>query len=100
MNIDRKMVNLFLYIRKNVPPEIRQGMKLSSPTLESDLVAVFNIIDNYKVKAAITEFFKRSGTARSWLPQADNSKKQTNLANNLSENLRYYRGALVEKLVF
>lgn len=99
MNIDRKMVKLFFHIRKNVPTEIRRGMKLSSPTLESDLVAIFSIIDDNKVKAAITEFFKRSGAARSWRTQIRNPKKQVNLSNNASDNLRYYRGALVEKLV-
>lgn len=90
MNIDRKMVNLFFEVRNNVPIEIRQGMKLSSPTLESDLVAVFNIIDNDKVKADIAEFFKRSGTAGSWLTQIKNSNQEQSLASASSKKRNYY----------
>lgn len=87
MNIDRQMVNLFFEVRKNVPAEIRQGMKLSSPTLGSDLVAIFNIIDNDKVKFAIERFFKRAGDADNWLSEIQDLKHEHDLANNLAKTL-------------
>ena len=61
MNIDRKMVTLFFEIKRNMPFEQREDMKIASHDLGDRLVGIYQESDNRTMRMLIEQFMMRAG---------------------------------------
>lgn len=110
MNIDRYMVNLFFEIKRNLPYNLREPLKISSPNLGDSMLDVYTSIDNEATKRLIEVFFERAGA--DWVKKlrsvkgsgslnfigssSDNKQTKAKVKPTIkSEKARYYRGALI-----
>ena len=100
MYIDRPMINLFFEIKRALPLEDQNEMKLSSPDLREQMVTLYKNTQNTQVKQLIEFFLRRAG--HDWLakinpkPLALNRLQLTKEINPKQNKPSYYRGALVE----
>ena len=60
-NIDRAMVNLFFEIKRNMPFDQRQAMKISSPNITQQLIGIYEESSNNSLKHLIQDFMVRAG---------------------------------------
>lgn len=61
MNIDRKMVNIFFEIKRNMPFELREDMKIASPDLGARLVGIYQESDSSPLRTLIEQFMLKAG---------------------------------------
>lgn len=61
MNIDRKMVSLFFEIKRNMPYEQREDMKIASHDLGERLVGIYQESDSSTMRMLIEQFMLRAG---------------------------------------
>jgi len=81
MNIDRPMASIFFQIKRSMPFDVRDDMKLSSPDIGERLVYLYKHSNNQAIKAMIEDFMSRAG---------DEWKSQLNLSpkNKLVDAIR------------
>lgn len=60
MNVDRYMINLFFEIKRILPNDIRQQLKIASPTLHEELKELQKSVDNEATQRLIEVFFERA----------------------------------------
>lgn len=72
-NIDRAMVNLFFEIKRNMPFEQREHMKISSPDVGEKLVSIYHRSSNNSLKQLIEDFMQRAGGT--WAGKLSPSKR-------------------------
>lgn len=77
LNIDRAMVSLFFEIKRNMPFEQREEMKISSPTIGTSLVEVYQNSSNKALKRLIRDFMQKAG--EDWLAKIATPKKTKRL---------------------
>jgi len=85
MNIDRPMVSLFFEIKRNMPFEQRDDMKISAPDVGERLVSIYRHSNNEALRQLIENFMSRAGT--DWSKQLSPSKKP---------KMMFYRGVFAE----
>lgn len=73
MNIDRPMVSLFFEIKRNMPANEREEMKIASPDVGDQLVAIYQDSDDKALKQLIETFMNRAGS--DWAKQLSKPKK-------------------------
>lgn len=73
LNIDRAMVSLFFEIKRNMPFEQREEMKISSPTVGASLVKLYRNSSNKALKRLIRDFMRHAGD--DWLAKIVKPKK-------------------------
>jgi len=73
MNIDRPMVTLFFEIKRNLPFESRDAMKLSAPDIGERLLDIHHASGNKSLKSLIEKFFSRAG--EDWIKRVAPPKK-------------------------
>lgn len=73
MNIDRPMVTLFFQIKRNLPFEIRDDLKISSPAIGTQLVSIYQKSDDKPLRQLIEEFMQRAGD--SWVSKLNKPQK-------------------------
>lgn len=61
MNIDRKMVSLFFEIKRNMPYEQREDMKIASHDIGERLIGIYQESDDRTMKTLIEQFMLRAG---------------------------------------
>lgn len=61
MNIDRPMASLFFQIKRSIPFEARDEMKISSPSVGQKLVSLYKDSNDKEVKSMIEDFMSRAG---------------------------------------
>jgi len=61
MNIDRQMVTLFFQIKRNLPFEARDDLKISSPAMGTELVSIYQTSNDKPLRLLIEEFMQRAG---------------------------------------
>ncbi|GGZ96215.1 hypothetical protein GCM10008090_00530 [Arenicella chitinivorans] len=107
------MVNLFFEIKRNLPPELGDDLKISSADLSSAMINVYWSSDDNMVRTLVEAFFRRAGDE--WYVQLQPKKRYyrgveiaENRAHTQSKSIarpdsdkpkakkRFYRGALVE----
>ncbi len=79
LNIDRAMVSLFFEIKRNMPFEQREEMKISSPTIGTSLVKLYKSSRNRALKRLIRDFMQLAG--EDWLAKIAKPKKTKRLFN-------------------
>jgi len=72
-NIDRAMVSLFFEIKRNMPFEHREQMKISSPNIGEQLISIYQESDNNSLKRLITDFMERAGDG--WVNKLNPTKR-------------------------
>ncbi len=77
LNIDRAMVSLFFEIKRNMPYEQREEMKISSPTIGTSLVKLYRSSSNQALKRLIRDFMQHAGD--DWLAKIAKPKKAKRL---------------------
>jgi len=77
LNIDRAMASLFFEIKRNMPFEQREEMKISSPTIGESLINVYKNSNNKALKRLIHDFMQQAG--EDWQAKLASSKKRKNL---------------------
>ncbi len=60
-NIDRAMVSLFFEIKRNMPSEQREQMKISSPLIGQQLISIYQQSNNEALRFLIEKFMDRAG---------------------------------------
>lgn len=73
MNIDRPMVTLFFEIKRNLPFESRDAMKLSAPDIGERLLDIHRASGNPSLRSLIERFFMRAGD--DWMNRINPPKK-------------------------
>jgi len=86
MNIDRPMVSLFFEIKRNMPQDKRDEMKISAPDIGKRLISIYRKTNNQSLKQLIETFMTRAGA--DWAKQLEKNKKK--------QKLMFYRGAAVD----
>ena len=81
MNIDRSMANLFFQIKRSIPFESRDQMKLASPNIGKDLITLYNSSEDQSLRALIKEFLRRAGD--DWISQLGKSNKSSFISSAL-----------------
>lgn len=76
-NIDRAMVSLFFEIKRNMPLDQREGMKISSPNIAQQLIGIYEESSNNALKQLIHDFMVRAGD--SWAKKLRPIKKRKQL---------------------
>lgn len=71
------MVSLFFEIKRNMPYEQREEMKISSPTVGNSLVKVYQHSSNKTLKRLIRDFMRQAG--EDWLAKVTTPKKTKRL---------------------
>ncbi len=71
MNIDRKMVSLFFEIKRNMPYEQREDMKIAANDLGAKLVGIHQESQNESLNMLIEQFMERAGPE--WAKKLDKS---------------------------
>jgi len=61
INIDRPMVTIFFEIKRNLPFESRDAMKISAPDIGERLLDIHRASNNPSLKTLIEKFFARAG---------------------------------------
>lgn len=74
MNVDRYMVNLFFEIRRNLPSQQQQGMRLSAPDLGEKLVTLYNSSDDENIQLLVEIFLERAG--EDWIKKIRKKKRR------------------------
>jgi hypothetical protein len=74
-NIDRAMVSLFFEIKRNMPFEARDDMKISSPIIGRELIAIYHASNDKSLKRLIEDFMRRAGG--SWLATLNKPQKSS-----------------------
>lgn len=69
MNIDRPMANLFFQIKRSMPFELRDQMKISAPDVGEKLISMYRSSDDEALKSMIKDFMTRAGG--DWKAQVD-----------------------------
>lgn len=72
-NIDRAMVTLFFEIKRNMPFDAREDMKISSPVIGKQLISIYHHSNNKPLKQLIEDFMLRAGDA--WVSQLGKPRK-------------------------
>ena len=62
MNIDRPMVSLFFEIKRNMPFDEREDMKIASPDVGERLITIYQGSQNKALKELIENFMDRAGS--------------------------------------
>lgn len=75
MHIDRPMATLFFQIKRSIPFELREQMKLSSPDVGERLVSMYKKSNDDALKSMIEDFMIRAGGT--WKDQLDADKRST-----------------------
>ncbi len=73
MNIDRPLVNLFFQIKRTMPLESRENMKISSPDIKQNLILAYKNSDDETLKSMIEDFLTR--TSNDWKAQVNSNSK-------------------------
>ena len=72
MNIDRKMVSLFFQIKRQMPHELREDMKIASHDIGDRLVTIYKASDGDRtMRMLIEQFMLRAGPE--WAGKLSNS---------------------------
>ena len=61
MQLDRSMVNAFFEIKRKLPPEIQQKLRISSPNVGDNLVALYVSTQDPQIKELTRAFLTRAG---------------------------------------
>ncbi len=85
MNIDRPMVSLFFEIKRNMPFDERNDMKISAPDVGERLVSIYRGSNNQALRELIENFMSRAGS--DWRNQLEPKKRP---------KLMFYRGAAAD----
>lgn len=103
MNVDRFMVNLFFEIRRNLPSQQQQGMRLSAPDLGDKMIILHKASDNEDIQLLIEMFLERAG--EDWIKKIRKKKSRKQRTNATKEKLKpkekatkksnYYRGVKI-----
>lgn len=72
MHIDRPMVSLFFEIKRNMPIEERDGMKIAAPDLGEKLVNVYRGTQDSTLKKLVSHFLTLAGSE--WAQQLKTPK--------------------------
>jgi hypothetical protein len=72
-NINRAMVTLFFEIKRNMPFEARDDMKISSPVIGKQLISIYQQSNNKPLRRLIEDFMQRAGAA--WESQLSTPRK-------------------------
>lgn len=86
MNIDRPMASLFFQIKRSVPFEARDQMKLSSPDVGKNLISLYNRSSDKAIKLLIEDFMSRAG--EEWKSQLAGSSR-AKLVNAIRRKLHH-----------
>lgn len=86
MQINRKMVTLFFEIKRNMPYEHREKMKIASPDLAQQLTVIYKKSKRHSLKESIEKFMSLAGDE--YLDKLKAPKKPVQ---------NYYRGSPVVK---
>lgn len=73
MNIDRPMVSLFFEIKRNMPFDERNDMKISAPDVGDRLVSIYRASNNQALRQLIEKFMSRAGS--DWKSQLEPHKR-------------------------
>ena len=77
LNIDRPMVSLFFEIKRNMPFEYRDDIKLAAPDIGEQLISIYEDSKNDTLKELIEAFMDRAGTQ--WSSKLQRGSVSTNL---------------------
>lgn len=72
-NIDRPMANIFFEIKRNLPHEARDGMKIAAPDVGDRLIDIYQASNNPALRDLIEKFFDRAGS--DWLTRLKPPKR-------------------------
>jgi hypothetical protein len=61
MSIDRPMVQLFFQIKRLMPTESQQNMKIASPDIAEQLIDIYVASKNASIRTLIELFMERAG---------------------------------------
>jgi len=61
MYIDRPMASIFFQIKRSMPFDAREEMKISSPNVGENLIALYNHCEDKALKSMIEGFMERAG---------------------------------------
>lgn len=86
MNVDRYMVNLFFEIRRNLPRQQQQGMRLSAPDLGEKFVTLYNTSDDENIQLLVEIFLERAG--EDWIKKIRKSKNRIRGVKATKEKLK------------
>lgn len=89
LNIDRQMVGIFFEIKRSLPFEERDAMKIAAPGMGKKLVDIYKKSNSKRLKKLIEKFMHRAGD--------DWAKK---LKTPLRSKLMMYRGQAIEKSLY
>ena len=81
-NIDREMVSLFFEIKRNMPFEQRDPMKISSPLIGHQLINVYRQSNNNALKQLIEKFMDSAGG--DWTRRLSKSNKVNSIFNKVN----------------
>jgi len=73
-NIDRPMVSLFFEIKRNMPYDQREHMKISSPNIGQQLISIYRKSGSAPLKQLIEDFMERAGD--DWTDKLSPSNKK------------------------
>lgn len=72
-NIDRQMVTLFFEIKRNLPFDARNDLKISSPAIGTQLVAIYQSSNDKPLRRLIEKFMQRAGDT--WVSKLSEPQK-------------------------
>lgn len=72
-NIDRAMVTLFFEIKRNMPFEARDELKISSPVIGTQLISIYQKSNDKPLRRLIEEFMQRAGDT--WVSKLSQPRK-------------------------
>jgi hypothetical protein len=72
-NIDRAMVTLFFEIKRNMPFESRDNLKISSPVIGTQLISIYQNSNDKSLQRLIEEFMQRAG--ETWVNKLSKPQK-------------------------
>lgn len=75
--LDRAMVTLFFEIKRNMPYAQRERMKISSPNIGQQLIAIYEESRSHSLKRLIRDFMERAGS--DWAKKLRPEKKNRSL---------------------
>lgn len=85
LEIDRPMASLFFEIKRNMPYEEREHMKIASPDIANDLIKIYHTSEDPELKTLIENFMGRAGSKWEQQLEAKSSLGKLNFLRRVTD---------------
>lgn len=96
MKYTKSVIALVFEIRKKVPPQFRDNIKLSNPQLDIEFIGLYKTTDDVIVQALIKEVLLQMGSESIGLISPQTSQTNKTQKNKPRKKVKIYRGKEIE----